>query len=136
MCWSWATFCVEVEKVFGLNADQMLERLYGMAVLPGESTAQFVVRIDQARQAIKAPSSSIFHAFLHKLDEHTRLLVDNMRMNKRAGGLGSVGWEDVFAICRDALAGVSVVTPLLNALSRTPRLLCLLPPCNPRQGVV
>ena len=52
---------------------------------------------------------------MHKLDEHTRLLVDNMRMNRRAGGLGSVGWKDVVAICRDALAGVSVTTPLPNA---------------------
>ena len=38
-----------------------------------------------------------------------------MRMNKCAGGLGSVGWEDVVAICRDVLAGVSVATPLPNA---------------------
>ena len=115
MCWSWTTFRGEVEKDSGLNADQILERLYAMAVLPGESTAQFVVRVDQARRAIKAPSSSVYHTFVHKLDEHTRLLVDNMRMNKRAGGLGSVGWEDVVAICRDALAGVSVATLPPNA---------------------
>ena len=114
MCWSWATFRAEVEKVFGLNADQMLERLYAMTVLPGESMAQFVVWVDQARRAIKVLSSSVYHAFVHKLDEHMRLLVDNMRMNKRAGGLGSAGWEDVVAICRDALAGVSVMTPLPN----------------------
>ena len=68
MCWSWTTFRAEVEKVFCLNADQMLESLCAMAVLPGESTAQYVVRVDQARQAIKAPSSSIYHAFVHKLD--------------------------------------------------------------------
>ena len=86
-----------------------------MTVLPGESTAHFVVRVDQARRAIKAPSASVYHAFVRKLDEHTWLLVDNMRMNKRAGGLGSVGWEDVVAICRDALAGVSVATPPANA---------------------
>ena len=86
-----------------------------MTVLPGESTAQFVVRVNQARRAIEVPSSSVYHAFVHKLDEHTPLLVDNMRMNKRAGGLGSVGWEDVVAICRDVLAGVSVVTLLPNA---------------------
>ena len=115
MCWSWTTFHAEVEKVLGLNADQMLECLYAMAVLPGESTAQFVVRVDQARPAIKASSSSVFYAFVHKLNEYMRLLVDNMRMNKRAGGLGSVGWEDVVAICRDALAGVSVATLPPNA---------------------
>ena len=114
MCWSWTTFHAKVGKVFGLNADQMLERLYAMAVLPGESTAQFVVWVDQANRAIKAPSASVYHAFMHKLDEHTRLLVDNMYMNKRAGGLGSVGWEDAVAICRDALAGVYVATPPPN----------------------
>ena len=86
-----------------------------MAVLPGESTAQFVVRVDQARRAIKAPFTSVYHAFVHKLNEHTRLLVDNMRMNKPACGLGSVGWEDVVAICKDALADVSIVTPPPNA---------------------
>ena len=94
----------------------MLECLYAMAVLPGESTAQFVVRVDQARRAIKAPYSSVYHASVHKLDEHMRLLVDNMRINKCARGLGSVGWEDVVAICRDALAGVSVATPPPNAI--------------------
>ena len=86
-----------------------------MAVLTGKSAAQFVVWVDQARRVIKAPSSSVYHAFVHKLDEHTWLLVDNMHMNKCAGGLGSVGWEDVVAICRNVLAGVSVATPLLNA---------------------
>lgn len=85
-----------------------------MAVVPGESTAQFVVQVDQSRRVIKAPYSSVFYAFVHKLDEHTRLLVDNMRMNKHAGGWGIAGWEDVVAICRDALAGVSVATPPPN----------------------
>ena len=52
---------------------------------------------------------------MHKLDAQTQLLVDNMNMDRCAGGLGSVGWEDIVAICRSALAGVSVATPLLNA---------------------
>ena len=75
----------------------------------------FVEWADQARRAIRAPSSSIYHAFVHKLDAPTRLLVDNMNMNRRAGGFGSVGWEDIVALCRNALAGVSVATMLLNA---------------------
>ena len=34
--------------------------------------------------------------------------MDNVRVNKRANGGGPVTWEDVVAICRDSLAGVSI----------------------------
>ena len=36
------------------------------------------------------------------------MLLDNGRVNKRANGGGMVSWEDVVAICRDTLAGVSL----------------------------
>ena len=35
--------------------------------------------------------------------------MDNVRINKRANGGGPVTWEDVVAICRDSLAGVSII---------------------------
>ena len=34
--------------------------------------------------------------------------MDNVRVNKRANGGGPVTWEDVVAIHRDSLAGVSI----------------------------
>ena len=34
--------------------------------------------------------------------------MDNTRVKKRANGGGPVTWEDVVAICRDSLAGVSI----------------------------
>ena len=37
-----------------------------------------------------------------------RLLLDNVQVNKRANGGGPVTWEDVVAICRDSLVGVSI----------------------------
>ena len=55
----------------------------------------------------------MYHAFIHKLDDQVRALVENVRMNKRASG-GNVDWGDVVALCRDALAGVSAVTTNTN----------------------
>ena len=34
--------------------------------------------------------------------------MDKVRINKRANGVGPVTWEDVVAICRDSLVGVSI----------------------------
>ena len=51
----------------------------------------------------------MYHAFIHKLDDQVRALVENVRMNKRASG-GNVDWGDVVALCRDALEGVSAAT--------------------------
>ena len=34
--------------------------------------------------------------------------MDNVHINKRANGVGPVTWEDVVAICRDSLVGVSI----------------------------
>ena len=49
----------------------------------------------------------MYHAFVHNLDEPVRMLLDSIRLNKRASGGGTVEWDDVLAICRDLLAGVS-----------------------------
>ena len=51
----------------------------------------------------------MYHAFVHKLDDQVRALVENVRMNKRAGGGGDVAWKDVVALCHDALAGILVL---------------------------
>ena len=50
--------------------------------------AHFVIRVEQARRAVRAPATSVYHAFVHKLDGAMRLLLDNVRMNKRASGGG------------------------------------------------
>ena len=57
-------------------------------MLEGESTAHFVIRVEQARRVVQAPSNSVYHTFVHKLDASVRLLLDNVRMNKRASGGG------------------------------------------------
>ena len=72
-----------------------------MQALEGESTARFVIRVDQAKRAAGAPATSVYHAFVHKLDEPVRMLLDNIRVNKRANGGGAVEWDDVVAVCRD-----------------------------------
>ena len=56
----------------------------------------------------------MYPAFIHKLDDKVRALVENVHMNKRASG-GYVDWGDVVALCRDALAGVSATTTNTNS---------------------
>ena len=55
----------------------------------------------------------MYYAFIHKLDDQVRALVENVRMNKRASG-ENVDWGDMVALCRDALAGVSAATMNTN----------------------
>ena len=59
-----------------------------MKMLEGESMVCFMIIVEQARQAVWASSNSVYHAFVHKLDASMRLLLDNVRMNKRASGGG------------------------------------------------
>ena len=82
-----------------------------MQPLDGESTARFVIRVDYAKRTIKVPPTNVYHAFVHKLDEPMRMLLDNIHMNKQASGGGTVEWDDVVAVCRDSLAGVSLAQP-------------------------
>ena len=69
---------------------------------------------------MRAHESSTYHAFVHKLEPAVRLLLDNVRVNKRANGGGKVTWEDVVAICRDSLAGVSIAGIDTAAVASSP----------------
>ena len=57
-------------------------------MLEGESLACSVITVEQARRVVQAPATSVYHAFVYKLDASVRLLLDNVRMNKRASGGG------------------------------------------------
>ena len=50
---------------------------------------------------MKASATSVYHAFVHKLDDSVCLLLHKIRVNKRANEGGPVSWEDMVAICRD-----------------------------------
>ena len=45
--------------------------------------------------------TTTYHAFMSKLDINMKALLDNVQVNKRANGGGSLMWADVVAICRD-----------------------------------
>ena len=53
--------------------------------------------------------STIYHAFVSKLDISMQSLRDNVRVNKRADCGGSITWADMVAICRDQFSGVALV---------------------------
>ena len=70
-----------------------------------------MIRVDKARCAIKVPAASVYHAFVHKLDEPVGMLLDNIRMKKRASGGETVEWDGIVAACRDSLAGAFLRQP-------------------------
>ena len=61
-----------------------------MQALDREITAKVVTRVDKARHAIKVPAASVYHTFVHKLDEPVRVLLDNIHLHKRVYGGGTV----------------------------------------------
>ena len=50
-----------------------------------------------------------YHAFVSRLDIKMQSLLDNVQVNKRANGRGTLTWADVVAICRDQLFGVALM---------------------------
>ena len=64
----WHSLRAQVELAFGLSESQLLELFYAMMMKEGETTAHFVIRVEQARRAVKAIEASTFHTFVQKLD--------------------------------------------------------------------
>ena len=63
--------------------------------------------------------TTIYHAFVSKLDVNIQALLDNVQVNKRANGGGSLTWADIVAICRDYLLGVALVpTGTISGVSK------------------
>ena len=62
--------------------------------------------------------STTYHAFMSRLDINMWSLLDNVQVNKRAIGGGTLMWADVVAICRDQLSGVALVpTGMISGVS-------------------
>ena len=63
-------------------------------------------------------ATTTYHAFVSRLDINILSLLDNVQVNKRANGGGSLTWADVVAVCRDQLSGVAVVpTGMISGVS-------------------
>ena len=66
-----------------------------------ESTALFVMHMEQERMCLGVDVATIYHAFVSNLDINMQALLDNIQVNKRVNGRGSLTWADLVAICRD-----------------------------------
>ena len=66
-----------------------------------ESTALFIICIEQKRMCLGVGIATTYYAFVSKLDINMQALIDNVQVNKRVNGGGSLSWADVVAICRD-----------------------------------
>ena len=87
--------------MFGLSLEQIRDKLFSMMQQTSESTASFVIPIEQKRMYQGVDVISIYHAFVSKLDNNMQALLDNVQVNKRANGSSGLMWSDVVAICRD-----------------------------------
>ena len=66
-----------------------------------ESTAPFMICMEQEHMYQGVDITTTYYAFVSKLDINIRALLDNVQANKRANGGGSLTWADVVAIYRD-----------------------------------
>ena len=74
-----------------------------------ESMAKFVLRVEQecCRQGLDEVTT--YHAFVHKVDNHTKAMLDNLCVTKKATNQGTATWQDLVEICRDRLLGVALL---------------------------
>ena len=80
-----------------------------MMQLALENTAPFVICVVQEYMHQGVGISTIYHAFVSRIDVNMQSLLDNIQLNKRANGGGSLIWADMVATCRDQLSGVALV---------------------------
>ena len=66
-----------------------------------ESTASFVICIEQERMCQGVDIATTYHAFMSKLDINMWALLDNVQVNERVNCGGSLMWADVVAMYRD-----------------------------------
>ena len=73
--------------------------------------AKFVLQVEQERRCQGLDEVTTYHAFVHKVDDHTKVMLDNLRVTKKATNQGTTTWQDVVEICRDRLSGVALLPP-------------------------
>ena len=89
----------------------MWERFFTQAPKSGESMAKFVLRVEQEHRRQGLDEVMIYHAFVHKVDDHTKAILDNLCVMKKAMNQGTTTWQDVVEICRYHLSGVALLPP-------------------------
>ena len=66
-----------------------------------ESTVSFVVHVEQECIYQGVDIATTYHALVSKSDINMWSLLDNVQINKKVNGGGSLIWADVVAIYRD-----------------------------------
>lgn len=116
-CTSWRTFRAEVETVFGLHRDQLIEKFFAMTQGEDESAAKFILRIEAERKLRNVQVREVYHVFVRRLPHHYQLALDQLRPSLRVTSNRSPGWEDVVGIARDELTGALLLSPSKLATS-------------------
>jgi hypothetical protein len=73
---TWRSFTAQVEEVFGLKTDQLVEKFFAMTQAAGETTARFVLRVEAERKLRTLSEREVYHVFARKLPEHYQRALD------------------------------------------------------------
>ena len=96
--------------MFVLSIDYMRDWFFTMTQQALESTASFMIYMEQEHIHQGVDVTTIYHAFVIRLDINMQCLLDNVQVNKGANGSGSLTWADVVAVYREQLSGVALVS--------------------------
>ena len=61
---------------------QLKERFYAMQVQAAESTARFVLRVEQSWMQLDIDAKTTYHAFVHKINIGVWVLLESVRLHK------------------------------------------------------
>ena len=100
---SWGDFVAAVEREFGMNAEQKEERFLALEPRAGESSAQFVLRVERMRRAWGQPAKTTLQVLTTKLDAGIKRELKQLKRSKKLLKAGAFEWADVVEHCRDVL---------------------------------
>ena len=71
----------------------MRDRFFPMMQQASESTASFIIHMEQEYIYKGLGVTTTYYAFVSRLDNNIPSLLDNIQVNKRANGGGSFTWQ-------------------------------------------
>lgn len=99
-------------KEFGLSSSQLSAKFFGLYPSTGESSPQFVLRVEQERRSIAANEEATLHCFKGRLDAGMQREMEAVRRTKVTLQGQNLNWGDVVAIARDMLTQApTMLTP-------------------------
>ena len=88
---------------FGLSPSQLNSRYYGLRPKLKETSASFILRVEQERRTLGANEEATMHCFVPKLEHAMQVLLQNLRDTKADLQGVNLTWQDVVSHARNKL---------------------------------